>query len=494
MQPITRLSPTLLWKYFCDICRVPRPSQKEDRIIPYLLDWARKNNIDARKDAVGNILMKKSATSGMEKLQSVVLQSHMDMVCEKECDVQFNFEKDPIKPWVDGDWIKAKGTTLGADNGIGMAAQMAVLKAEDIRHGPIECLFTVDEEIGLTGAARLEKDFFDSKILLNLDSEDEGKIFFGCAGGMDTLASFTYDPENIPDSHIAYRLDVKGLKGGHSGDDIHRGLGNSIKILNRILWHASQQWEFRISIFEGGGLANSIPREAHAVVTIPQKHQSEFEQFFQELAKDITNELNLTEPGLALIYEQTALPEYLIDIQTQQRLFSGLYACPHGVFAMSKRVAGLVETSSNLASVKFMDDHKILVTTSQRSSVESSITDMANMVASVFTLAGATVKHTGVYPGWSPNPCSQILEIAISSYEKLYGSKPVVRAIHAGLECGLFLKKYPELDMISFGPTIRGAHSPGEKIFIPSVLKWWDHLLDVLSKIPEKEQFHSPMT
>ncbi len=487
MHPISSLTPNHLWKCFDDICKIPRPSQKEERIIDYLLNWAKENSIEARKDKIGNIVMTKSATLGFENLQPVVLQSHMDMVCDKNDGVQYDCDNDPVQPLIEGDWVKAKGTTLGADNGIGMAAQLAILKAEGIQHGPIECLFTVDEELGLTGAAGLENAFIESKILLNLDSEDEGEIFIGCAGGIDTSAIFAYTPVNLPDSHIAYRLDIKGLQGGHSGDDIHRGLGNSNKILNSILWYASQQYDLGISLFEGGGHCYSIPREAYAIVTIPLDNKGEFERTLQKKIETITDEFAHSEPYLSLSYEQTSKPQYLIDIHTQEKFLEAIRMCPHGVFAMSKEVTDLVETSSNLASVKFLDNYKIEIATSQRSSVDSSIGTMAKKVADVFELANFKVKHSGAYPGWSPNFSSTILDIAISSYEQLYGYKPAVKAVHAGLECGLFLEKYPELDMISFGPTIRGAHSPDEKVFIPSVLKWWNHLLHILVKVPVRE-------
>ncbi|MCF8070564.1 MAG: aminoacyl-histidine dipeptidase [Desulfobacterales bacterium] len=486
MKSIKELPPKLLWTYFSNICKIPRPSKKEDAIIRYLLDWAKNNNIRAKKDRSGNILMKKPASPGMEKRRSVLLQSHMDMVCEKNSDVEFNFETDPIQPWIDGDWVKAKGTTLGADNGIGMAAQMAVLKSSDLKHGPVECLFTVDEETGLTGASELEKNFFESEILLNLDSEDEGELFIGCAGGIDTLATFTYTPADIPDDHIAYRIDIKGLKGGHSGGDIHRGLGNANKLLNRLLWYAAGQWELKLSLFNGGNLSNAIPREAFAVVSVPQKYRIEFTNYLQDYAGEVKYELAETESDLKIIYEEIISPKNIIDLNTQQNLLNALYACPHGVYAMSLKVDNLVETSNNLAFVRVLDRNKILVTTSQRSSIESSKTDIANMVSSVFNMAGAEVVQSEPYPGWAPDPSSEILQIAISSYKKLYGKKPVVRAIHAGLECGLFLEKYSDLDMISFGPTLRGVHSPDEKIFIPSVLKWWDHLVLLLSSIPDK--------
>jgi dipeptidase D len=486
MSVLSNLKPNAVWGYFEDICQVPRPSKKEEKIIAYLLNWAKENNIEANRDKIGNVIMKKPATPGKENLKSVIMQSHMDMVCEKNSDHEFDFNKDAIQPWIDGEWVKAKNTTLGADDGIGVAAQMAVLTSTDIAHGPIECLFTVDEETGLSGAFAIQPGFFDSRLLLNLDSEDEGEIFIGCAGGVDTLATFDYVKSEVPEGHIALRIDIKGLKGGHSGDEIHKGHGNSNKILNRILWFATDEFGLKVNNFDGGNLRNAIPREASAIVTIPAKEKEGFTAYFNQFTKEVKYELQENGPDLELTLTDVATPEFIIDEETQYNLLNAVYACPHGVFAWSYKLEGLVETSTNLASVKFVENEQIVVTTSQRSSVASSLDDIANMVETVFSLAGAVVKHTDGYPGWAPNPKSEILDIASASYERLYGKKPVVRAIHAGLECGLFLEKYPDLDMISFGPTLRGVHSPDEKINIETVDKWWKHLVDVLESIPAK--------
>lgn len=481
MEILNQLKPQPVWYYFEEICKIPRPSKKEEKIIRYLLDFGKKNGLETKRDSIGNVLISKPATKGKEHFPCIILQSHVDMVCEKNSDVIFDFEKDPIKPYIDGEWVKATGTTLGADDGIGVAAQLALLVAKDIAHGPLECLFTVDEETGLSGAFALEKGFFKSKILLNLDSEDEGEIFIGCAGGTDTVAYFNYEKKTVPSEHIAYKINISGLNGGHSGDDIEKGLGNSNKILNRVLYTATKKYQAKISYIDAGNLRNAIAREAETIIVIPDKNELKvsFEKFFNEFATDIKFELAITEPDLTFKLESTQLPAFVIDDITQNNLVNALYACPHGVIAMSRSMPGLVETSTNLASVKFKDD-KIIVTTSQRSSINSSKQDIANMVESVFTLARANVEHSDGYPGWAPNTNSEILNITKKSYEKLFGVEPKVRAIHAGLECGLFLEKYPDLDMVSFGPTLRGVHSPAEKINIQSVQKFWDLLVEVL--------------
>ncbi|MBS2213748.1 aminoacyl-histidine dipeptidase [Carboxylicivirga mesophila] len=484
MNKLSGLHPQEVWTQFEAICQVPRPSKKEEKIIEFLLKFAEENGLEAKKDEIGNVLISKPATPGKENLKSVVLQSHIDMVCEKNSDKKHDFDNDPITPVIDGDWVKADGTTLGADDGIGMAAQMALLIANDIEHGPIECLFTVDEETGLSGAFGLKEGFFNSSILLNLDSEDDGELFIGCAGGVDTLAKFPYQKEAAPDKGFAFKVSVSGLRGGHSGDDINKGLGNANKILNRFLWETSRKYDLRLASFDGGNLRNAIAREAHAIAVVPNAYKEQVRVAFNLLFHDVQMELKVTEPGLRMKLESVDVPAFVMDNNTQNNLLNALYACPHGVIEMSRDIEGLVETSTNLASVKMQDDH-VLVTTSQRSSVESSKEDIANMVDAVFTLAGAEAFHTDGYPGWAPNTDSEILKITKESYERLFGNEPVVRAIHAGLECGLFLEKYPGMDMISFGPTIRGAHSPDERIDIETVDKFWKHLIDVLKNIPE---------
>ncbi len=487
MKTLQELKPEKVWSYFDEICQIPRPSKKEEKITEYLMEFGKKHNLKTKEDKVGNVIIKKPATKGKEDLKGIVLQSHIDMVCEKNSDVEHDFDNDPIQPYIDGGWVKAKGTTLGADDGIGVAAELAILASDDIEHGPIECLFTVDEETGLTGAFALKKGFIeDGEILLNLDSEDEGELFIGCAGGMDTVATFSYKNRSVSSKSTAFKVIVKGLKGGHSGDEINKGLGNSNKILTRFLWNAANDFKLRLSNFDGGNLRNAIPREANALVAVPNKYVDEFNDYFKQYSSDVKNELSFTEPNLELGIEETYLPKSVINKKIQRNLLNALYACPHGVIAMSQEMSGLVETSTNLASVKFIEGRKILVTTSQRSSIDSSIHDVAAMVESVFLLSDAKVEHSDGYPGWKPNSNSEILRVSENSYQKLFNVKPVVRAIHAGLECGLFLEKYPNMDMISFGPTLKSVHSPDEKIDIETVQKFWDLLLDILKNVPGK--------
>jgi len=483
MKSLAQLQPQPLFNYFEDICQIPRPSKKEEKIRQFLLDFAHNNNLEAKTDEIGNVLIFKPATSGMENAPTVILQTHMDMVCEKNSDKIFDFDNDPIETQVIDGWVKANGTTLGADCGIGIAAQMAVLTSNEIKHGAIECLITVDEETGLTGAFEIKTGFLSGSVLLNLDSEDEGEIFIGCAGGIDTLATFSYDKEDIPENLAALKLSVAGLMGGHSGDDIHKNRGNANKILNRFLWNSAKKYDLRISDFNGGNLRNAIAREAFAIVLIPENQKENLIANFEKYSAEIKFESERAEPGLKLTYEQTNLPEFIIDKVTQQNLLNVVYGCPHGVLVMSTSMEGMVETSTNLASVKFEANNKIKVVTSQRSEIESRKYMAAEMVESVFQLAGAEVVHTDGYPGWAPNPDSAVVKITVDSYKKLFGVVPLVRSIHAGLECGLFLEKYPNLDIVSFGPTILGAHSPDERLDIETTNKFWKHLVDVLENI-----------
>jgi dipeptidase D len=486
MGMITDLEPALVWKYFDEICRIPRPSKKEELIRNYLIKFATDHLLEYKTDEAGNLVIKKKAGPGMENCKTVILQSHMDMVCEKNSDTAHNFETDPIVPYSEDGWIKTKGTTLGADDGIGIAAQLAVLASDNIKHGPVECLFTVDEETGLTGAFALQKGFFTGEILLNLDSEDEGELFIGCAGGIDTVAEFIYEPKKLPTKHIAYEIYVKGLKGGHSGDDIHKGLGNSIKIVNRFLWNITNKYKARLAQFDGGNLRNAIAREAQALFTIPPENYKAVKAYFEDFSSTVKVELSATEPGLIISLSRADEPEFVINKKSQLRLLDSIYACPHGVVEWSRSIPGLVETSTNLASVKFINVNEIQVVTSQRSSLDSAKKDISDRVESAFKMGKARITRSTGYPGWKPNVNSQILKITEESYVGLFGNKPVVRAIHAGLECGLFLEKYPDLDMVSFGPTIRGAHSPEERLNIDSTVKFWKLLTDVLSKIPTK--------
>jgi len=475
------LEPKALWNFFHEINQIPRPSKKEEHIIAYLKSFGEKYNLTTKADAAGNVLISKSATAGYENRTSIILQAHMDMVCEKNSDVDFNFETDAIQSFVDGDWVKAKGTTLGADNGIGMSMMLAILSADNLLHPAIECLFTVDEETGLTGAFELESDFLSGKILINLDSEDDGEIFVGCAGGIDTTAVLSYKAERTPENYFAFTILVKGLKGGHSGDDIDKGLGNANKILNRFLWILNKQMDLRLHNFDGGNLRNAIAREAVALACVPYSEKENIRILFNMFVIDIENEKSGIETKMRLDLESEPLPATVVDKKTSDALLNALYACPHGVIAMSADMPDLVETSTNLASVKMPDNQMILITTSQRSSVESSKYDIANQVEAVFALSGASVTHGDGYPGWKPNLNSGILEVAKSSYIKLFGQEPKIRAIHAGLECGLFLEKYPFLDMISIGPQMYGVHSPDERLSISSTQKCWKWLIEILA-------------
>ncbi|GAA5575202.1 cytosol non-specific dipeptidase [Porphyromonas gingivalis] len=481
---ITDLKPTKVWKFFHEITQVPRPSKKEEKILAYLVKFAEDRNLKYRTDEVGNLVIEKPATPGYEHLETVILQSHMDMVCEKNADKVHDFENDPIRTIIDGEWLHADGTTLGADNGIGCAAELAILDSDDIEHGPIECLFTMDEETGMTGAMNLKPGFFNGKILLNLDSEDEGELFIGCAGGMGTMAEFAYEKREATDDYLYFEVKVSGLKGGHSGGEIHIGLGNANKILTRYLYALEHELDWKLCSFQGGNLHNAIPREAHAVIGLKADQKERARVILNELAAVVEDELKRVDPGVKLEMKSVGKPAYRIDCDTKRRLVRALYACPHGVYGMSHDIEGLVETSSNLASVKMKEDDKIYVETSQRSSTSSLISDIANTVASVFELAGAKISFRDPYPGWKPNPDSPILKAASESYERIFGRKPAIKAIHAGLECGLFLDKYPYLDMVSFGPTLRDVHSPVEKIEIKTVQLWWDHLVDILKHIP----------
>jgi dipeptidase D len=483
MANLDKLQPQPLFNYFEEICKVPRPSKKEEKIRKFLLDFAKANNLRTKTDNIGNVLILKPSTQGYENAPTVILQTHMDMVCEKNSDKVFDFENDPIEPMIVDGWVKANGTTLGADCGIGIAAQLAVLTSTNLKHGPIECLITVDEETGLTGAFNLQQGFLNGTVLLNLDSEDEGEIFIGCAGGVDTLAEFTTHKETVPEKSAAFKISVSGLLGGHSGDDIHKNRGNANKILTRFLWDMLSGHQIKLAVFDGGNLRNAIAREAFAVFTVPNSKKDSVTADFERFSTDLKNEFEFNEPGLQLKIEEVENPGFVIDDKTTNKLLASLYACPHGVLEMSSRMEGMVETSTNLASVKFFGDNKIKVTTSQRSEIETRKTMAAKMVASVFQLAGAQVEHTDGYPGWAPNTNSEILKTVVSSYKKLFGAEPIVRSIHAGLECGIILKKYPNLDMVSFGPTIRGAHSPDERLDIKTTGKFWEHLVDVLENI-----------
>ena len=484
-NPFTQLHPPQLWHYFAEICEVPRPSKKEEKIAKYLLDFAEKHHLEGSIDETGNVLILKPASPSYENRKTVILQSHMDMVGEKNADTNHDFGKDPIQPWIDGDWVKAKGTTLGADCGIGIAATLALLESDSIAHPPLEALFTMDEETGLTGAFGLKDDLLKGDILINLDSEDEGQLFIGCAGGKDTVGILLIETEPVPAGQKAYHISITGLVGGHSGDDINKGRGNAVKLIDRFLWNSTKRFDARLSTIHAGNLRNSLAREGFALIVVPANLTDEFEQYVLEFHKIIAGEFHMTESDITFSAKKADLPGTVLTSDLQERLLNVLYACPHGVIAMSREIDDFVETSTNLASVK-MEADTIVVTTSQRSSVESSKEDTGDMVASVFHLAGAKVEQTHGYPGWTPNPDSKILKITVDSYKKLFGQEPEVLAIHAGLECGLIGAMYPMMDMVSFGPTIKGVHSPDERLDIPTTLKFWELLLDVLKNIPKR--------
>ena len=479
------LKPAIVFHYFDEVCKIPRPSKKEDKIRKYLEDFARMHQLSYKTDEAGNVLISKPATSGKEHLKKVVLQSHMDMVCEKNKETKHDFDVDPIRTYIDGDWLKAEGTTLGADNGIGIATQLAILASEDIVHGPIECLFTVDEETGLTGAFALREGFMTGDILINLDSEEEGELFIGCAGGAGTVAGFPCPMIPVPEGYFFFKVTVKGLVGGHSGDDINKNRANANKLLNRYLMQLFQKYDFYLCEIGGGNLHNAIPREAYAVCAVPMKDKESVRIDLNVFFAEIENEFAVSEPNLSMDLESEAVRGEAMEKDAMKRFLHSIYAVHNGVYAMSQDIEGLVETSSNLASVK-QENGQIVVGTSQRSSILSSRKDMSQMVRSAFELGGATVTTGDGYPGWKPNKESEILKIAVESYKWLFAVEPKVKAIHAGLECGLFLEKYPSLDMVSFGPTLRGVHSPDECMFIPSVNRFWCHLLDVLAHIPAK--------
>lgn len=479
---IVQLEPCSVFRFFDEICRIPRPSKKEGKIIAYLQNFGQSRGLETITDAAGNVLIRKPATAGKEQSKTVVLQAHMDMVCEKNADVEHDFLEDPIKVYVDGDWIRAKGTTLGADNGIGMAVMLALLDADDIIHGNIEALFTVDEETGLTGAFALDKNILKGEILINLDSEDDGELFIGCAGGCDTLATFDYEEEKADEKMFFFTVNVSGLLGGHSGDDIDKGRANANKLLVEYLVRIAEQTTLRICQIDGGNLRNAIAREASVIAAVPFSYKETLRVEFNHYLTEIEESFCDTEPNLAMVLQSESAQKTFINYATSQALLSALVGCPHGVIAMSKTMPGLVETSTNLASIK-LADKKIIVSTSQRSSLESAKNALAKEVEDVFVKNGAIVTHSDGYPGWNPNTNSEIVRLTAATYEQLFGEKARVRAIHAGLECGLFAEKYPHLDMISFGPTMRGVHSPDERLSITATQRFWKLLIEVLKQI-----------
>ena len=480
------LQPSDVFKCFAQVNQIPRPSKKEEQMIDFLLDFGKKLNLETRRDDAGNVIICKPATPGMEDRQTIVLQSHMDMVCEKNKDVDFDFTKDAIQTYVDGEWMKAKGTTLGADDGIGVAMEMALLESTDIKHGPLECVFTRDEETGLTGAEGMQSDFMSGRLLINLDSEDVGEIFVSCAGGCRTFAQFDYEEEAIPEGFFTFSLAIKGLTGGHSGDDIDKKRANANKLLARFLYLSQQKYDLRLVDIQAGGLHNAIPREAWCLCAIPTKYKESITVDWNLFQADVEEEYSVTEKSMRFILESETPAATAINKDCSQRLIRALQAVDNGVYAVCQDL-DLVETSSNLASIHKVPETKTIdVNSSQRSSIYSARINMANTFAAVFELAGAKVDIGEGYPGWKMNPNSEILRIAVEQHKKLFKKEPIVRGIHAGLECGLFSEKFPGMDMISMGPTLRGVHSPDEKLHIPTVQMVWDHLLAILENAPKK--------
>jgi dipeptidase D len=486
MSILSQLNPEPLWIYFEEICNIPRLSKNEGKIRQYLLEFAKKHNLESKEDEVGNILIVKPPADGMEIRKTVVLQSHMDMVGEKNADYQHNWKTDPIIPAIREGWVTATGTTLGADDGIGIASQLAILSDKNLKTGAIECLFTVDEESGMTGAINLRSDFFSGRTLINLDSEDEGILFIGCAGGMDTVGTMNYKPVPVKENSFALEISVTGLHGGHSGDEIHKGYGNAVKIMNRILWNLSNEFNVSVADLNGGNLRNAIPREAFSTIVFDKTAIVAVKGWIDNFYTTLKDEFGDLEKDLKISVKEADIPVAVMDEESKKKFLNALTCCPHGVIAWSKDMEDLVETSTNLASAKFYENHTIRITTTQRSSFESARMNAGAMVESCLNLAGAEVVHSNGYPGWKPNLTSEILKITRKSYIDLFGKEPSVRAIHAGLECGLVYEKIKGIDMISFGPTIKGAHTTEEMIEIRTAQMFWDLLIDVVQKMPVK--------
>ena len=482
---IRQLEPKALWNKFADLNAVPRPSKKEERVIAFMKDFGKSLGLETIEDEVGNVIIKKPATAGMENRTTVVMQSHLDMVHQKNNDTVFDFDTQGIEMFIEGDWVKAKGTTLGADNGLGVATIMAVLESTDIPHPAIEGLFTIDEETGMTGAMGLKGGLLSGGILLNLDTEEDDEIGVGCAGGIDVTATRTYEEEETPEFKIGYKISVKGLQGGHSGMQIHEGLGNANKIMNRVLFDGFENFGLRISEIDGGSLRNAIPRESNAIVAIDAIHEDAFLLEMALISTTIKKEFKTMEPDLEINISKTDTPKKIMDLGVQEGLTRAIYAALNGVYRMSADIPELVETSNNIARVIVKDGH-IKIGCLTRSSVESSKLDLANTLRATFELTGCEVECSGDYPGWTPNMDSAILKVMTQLYEDLNGEKPHVAACHAGLECGILGQNYPEMDMISFGPNIKGAHSPDERAQISSVQKYWKFVLEILKAIPVK--------
>jgi len=482
---IINLNPKAVWKHFYSLTQIPRPSKHEKAVVDFVIKFGKENGLETIVDEVGNVVIRKPATPGIENRKGIILQGHLDIVPQKNSDKQHDFEKDPIEVYIDGDWVTANGTTLGADNGIGVAAAMAVLEDKSLVHGPVEALFTIDEETGMTGAFALKPNLLKGDILINLDSEDEGELYVGCAGGLDANIELEYKNETVPSNYIFYKFSVKGLKGGHSGLDINSGRANAIKLLFRFLKYADKNLDIRISSIDGGSLRNAIPREAFIVAGVPQDKVSALEQAVAMHLKVYKSEFSAVEPDFSFTIEKVDTPSIIIDSKAQWSITRAVFGCPNGVVRMSDSMPGLVETSTNFARI-YTKDNIIYAQCLLRSSVDSAKDALAEKIASVFELANAKITFSGAYPGWKPNMESPILKVMQEVYHKNWGKVPEIKAIHAGLECGILGGVYPNLDMISFGPTIRYPHSPDEKVNIKTVKLFWDFLVEVLKNAPVK--------
>ena len=482
----SNLKPACVFEHFARINEIPRPSKREEKMIEYLKNWGESHNLDTKVDKTGNVIIRKPATPGYEDRKTLILQSHMDMVCDKLVDVDFDFDNDPIQTYVDGEWLTAKGTTLGADDGIGCAMELAILDSNDIEHGPLECVFTRDEETQLTGASGMEAGFMTGDMLINLDSEDEGQIFVSCAGGRSTFATFYVTREDAPEGFFFIEGSIKGLTGGHSGDDIDKKRGNAIKILARFLYNEMQKMPVMLAQFNSGKMHNAIPRDGRFVIAVPSVEKETVRVDWNVFISQVEEEFHVSDTQIVAQMQSTDAQKVITASDTA-RFVRALQAVDNGVFAMcqDEALAGMVETSSNIASI-VTEENKIKVVSSQRSNVMSNLDNQCNTVKALFELAGAKVEQNDGYPAWKMNPNSKLTKAVVDCYTRLFGKEPIVRGIHAGLECGLFSERYPNLDMVSFGPTLRFVHTPEERIHIPSVQMVWDHLLAVLKEIPKK--------
>lgn len=482
---LSSLTPQPVWNWFSQLCQIPHPSKHEEAIAQHIVEWAQSKSLAVTRDTVGNIIIKKNASPGFENRKGVIMQAHLDMVPQKNSDKVHDFTTDPIEPYIDGEWVTANGTTLGADNGIGLCATLAVLGDNTIEHGPLEALFTVDEEAGMTGAFGVEPGYLDGDILLNTDSEDEGEVYMGCAGGVDANIRFELSLEDAPQNHSAFSLVVEGLRGGHSGVDIHIGRGNANKVLARALFELAKKHPLRISSIDGGSLRNALPREASAEILVPNDALADFKADLNELTATMQFELGATEPDLAVFLDTGDDISQVMTLALQAKLLAALYGCPHGVFRMSDDIEGVVETSNNLGVIQTRNN-EIYVQCLIRSLMDSRRVDAQNTIESIFTLAGATVDFTGAYPGWQPATDSKIMNVVRNTYQEMFGELPKIMVIHAGLECGLFKNAYPHWDMVSYGPTIRFPHSPDEKVKIDTVERFWELTLAILKNIPQR--------